>query len=266
MPIKVESPIKVFDQETFHALDRKLMGIVFEVHNEFGRFLDEDLYKREIASRWVDADLGSSEREVRICVTHESFRKDYSMDLLFNEGLMLETKTAETIAPAHRTQGLHYLFLTGMHHARLVNLRPERVEHEFLSTRLTSKSRQQFSAGDFGWTASGQSEYLREKPLALLEDWGAFLEVALYRDALTHFLGGSERVIRRIPIQSRKRVIGEQSVHLLAPDTAFAVTAVTDDPSAMEEHQLRFSRHTPLRNMQWINFNRNRIEFKTLTK
>src|SRR5207249_3515573 len=104
----------------------KLMGIIFDVHNEFGRFLDEVLYKREIAARWLHAGLGIAECETRISVTHESFRKDYSMDLFFNRGLMLEAKVSDTIASAHRTQGLNYLCLTGMQHARLVNLRPER--------------------------------------------------------------------------------------------------------------------------------------------
>src|SRR5437868_15507337 len=103
MPIESATTICVFDQEEFHAVDKKLMGIIFDVHNEFGRFLDEVLYKREIAARWLHAGLGIAECETRISVTHESFRKDYSMDLLFNRGLMLEAKVSDTIAPTHRT-------------------------------------------------------------------------------------------------------------------------------------------------------------------
>src|SRR5215510_5561805 len=113
MPIKVATEIQVFDQEHFHSLDRHLMRIIFDVHNEFGRFLDEALYKSEIAARWTAVGHGTAEREVRISVTHETFRKDYSMDLLFNRGLMLEAKAAEALAGAHRAQGLNYLFLTG---------------------------------------------------------------------------------------------------------------------------------------------------------
>src|SRR5690242_20503168 len=104
MPINVATEIQVFDQEHFHSLDKQLMRIVFDVHNQFGRFLDEALYKSEIAARWIAAGLGTAEREVRISVTHDSFRKDYSMDLLFNRGVMLEAKAAETLAGAHRAQ------------------------------------------------------------------------------------------------------------------------------------------------------------------
>lgn len=139
MPINVATEIQAFNQEQFHALDKKLMRIVFDVHNEFGRFLDESLYKSEIATRSIAAGLGSAEREVQISVTHETFRKEYAMDLLFNHGVMLEAKVAEALAGAHRTQGLNYLFLTGMQHGRLANFRPERVEHEFLSTHLTGR-------------------------------------------------------------------------------------------------------------------------------
>ncbi|HEU0038594.1 MAG TPA: GxxExxY protein [Verrucomicrobiae bacterium] len=267
MSIEVATEIRVLGQEEFHALDRKLMAVVFDVHNEFGRFLDEALYKREIAARWLDARLGTAEREVRITVTYASFRKDYSMDLLFNHGLMLEAKVAEAIVAAHRTQGLNYLFLTGMQHARLVNLRPERVEHEFLSTRLTAERRRQFAVVDAGWRAvNDESTWLREKVVSLLSEWGTFLEVALYRDAVTHFLGGSERVVQSVPVRSRGRWLGEQLVHLLTDDTAFAFTAITSDRSSMEDHQIRFLKHTPLCFVQWVNFNRHQIEFTTLAR
>ena len=34
----------------------------------------------------------------------------------------------------------------------------------------------------------------------LLGDWGAFLQLPLYYDALVHFFGGSDRVIQEIPV------------------------------------------------------------------
>lgn len=267
MPIEIQNRIVLLDQEAFHALDRRLMGIVFDVHNEFGRFLDEELYKREIAARWVESGLGTAEREVRISVTHETFRKEYRMDLLFNSGLMLEVKTADVIVPANRMQGLNYLFLSGMNHGRLVNLRPERVEHEFLSTKLTHNLRRQFKVIDIGWRAvNPESIWIRGKVIELINDWGAFLEAGLYREALTHFLGGPERVITKVPVHSGSRLVGEQPVHLLTRDTAFAITAVTGNRAAMQEHQIRFLKHTPLRFIQWINLNHHEIEFTTLAK
>ena len=267
MPIDVATRITGLGQEEFHALDRQLMGIVFEVHNQFGRFLDEELYKQEIAARWVEANRGTAEREVRLSVIHETFRKDYRMDLLFNGGLMLEAKAADAIVPAHRAQGLNYLFLAGLNYARLVNLRPERVVHEFLSTRLTPEKRRRFKVVERDWQAmTDEGAWLCEKLTDLLNNWGAFLEASLYREAITHFLGGPEQVITKVPVYSDRRRVGEQPVHLLTQDTAFAITAVTANRAAMQEHQLRFLKHTPLRRIQWANLNHHEIEFTTLAK
>ena len=124
MPIEVSTEIRACDQEEFHALDRRIMGVVFAVHNEFGRLLDEDLYKCEIAARCVAMGIQPVEREVWIRVSHQSFTKDYYLDLLFCSGLMLEGKAAERLVAAHRSQSLNYLFLAGLKHGRLVIFGP----------------------------------------------------------------------------------------------------------------------------------------------
>jgi GxxExxY protein len=267
MPIETSTQIRALDQESFHALDRVVMRVVFDIHNEFGRLMDEILYKKEIAARWLATGGSAAEREVKIRVTHGSFRKDYSMDLLLNNCFMVEAKVAESIAAAHRAQGLNYLCLTGMQHARLVNLRTPRVQHEFLSTKLTHEKRRQFKPQDLGWkSVNAESDWFRRKVLELLADWGAFLEVTLYRDAITHLLGGEARVIQPVLVYSGERFVGEQAVHKLTHDTAFALTAFSRNQSLVEDHHLRFLRHTPLRFIQWINFNHHDIEFKTLQK
>ena len=57
MPIDVGCTIRACNQEEFHALDHRIMGVIFELHNEFGRLLDEELYKREIRARCLDIGL-----------------------------------------------------------------------------------------------------------------------------------------------------------------------------------------------------------------
>ena len=59
------------------------MRVVFDIHNEFGRLLDEDLYKSEISARCAAAGIHPAEREVRLRVSYNGFIKDYFMDLLF---------------------------------------------------------------------------------------------------------------------------------------------------------------------------------------
>lgn len=267
MPIEVTTEIQVFNQPEFHALNAKLLQIIFDVHNEFGRFLAEALYKSEIAARWADGGLGTVQREVQINVSHETFRKSYFMGALFNRGLLLEAKVAETLTSKDSSQGLNYMFRAGLKHSLLVNLRPERVEHEFLSTTLTQAERRRFSLVDAGWRAvNGESGLLREKLGALQEDWGAFLDVNLYREAIAHFFGGAERCVGVVPVYSGERLVGRQAVHFLTQDAAFSFTALPRNRAAMEDHQRRFLKHTPLKFIQWVNFNRHNIEFTTLAK
>jgi GxxExxY protein len=267
MPIEVKSEIIVLDQPEFYTLNPGVLRVAFDVHNEFGRFLDEALYKNEIAARWEAAGLGTVQREVQINLINESFRKTYFMDLLFNNALMLEAKAAESLTGAHRAQGLNYMFLAGLKHALLANFRPERVEHEFLSTSLTQEERRRFKPVDAGWQAvNDESRLFRERLLALISDWGAFLESSLYREAMTHFFGGAASCVRPVAVYSGDRLIGSQAVHFLTDDTAFAITSMTRNLAAMAEHQTRFLRHTPLKYMQWANLNRHDIEFRTLTR
>ena len=213
MPIEVSTMIQAQDQEQFHALDRRIMGVVFEVHNEFGRLMDEELYKSEIAARCVASGVEPAEREVRIRVSHQGFVKDYFMDLLFCHGFMLEAKVAERLVAAHRGQALNYLLLAGLKHGRLVNLRTERVQHEFVSTTLTPEERRRFSVVESGWVEmDAKSRQLKARTIELLEDWGAFLDVNLYREALGHFLGGAGVVCKAVEVFSGSRRVGTQNL------------------------------------------------------
>jgi len=48
MPINCDFPLKVFDNEGFPAIDKRVMAIAFGVHNELGRFLSEKLYQTKL--------------------------------------------------------------------------------------------------------------------------------------------------------------------------------------------------------------------------
>lgn len=267
MPIEVSTRIQALDQEEFHALDRRIMGVVFEVHNELGRLLDEDLYKREIATRCLAINLEPAELEVRIVVGHEGFVKDYFMDLLVCRGYLMEAKVADRLVAAHRGQTLNYLLLTGLRHGRLVNLRTERVQHEFVSTTLTPEERRRFSVVEDGWVEmTAESRQLKARTIELLEDWGAFLDVSLYREALVHFLGGAGSVCKAVEVFSGSRRVGTQNLNLLDEDTGFALTTKREGAGAMRDHLGRLLEHTRLKAIQWINLNRHRVEFTTLSK
>jgi GxxExxY protein len=266
MPIDVSSPIRVHTQDEFHEVDRRVMAEAFGIHNEFGRLLDERIFKQIIARRCEAEGLAPVEREVRIRASHGSFAKDYFLDLLFCSGVIVEAKATESLAPAHVAQTLNYLFLTGLNHASLVNTRTHRVQRQFVSTKLTPEQRRRFRIVAEHWQElSSACEALRRKLRELLDDWGAFLEVGLYREALLHFLR-PRTVAAHVDVLDGDCVVGGQPAHLLTPDIALGCTAFTDRADAMEVHLRRLLAHTTLRAVQWINFNGATIELRTLTR
>ena len=52
MPINTHFKVNNISDKEFYLLDYKIIGIVFDVHNEFGSFCDEKIYKTELADRF----------------------------------------------------------------------------------------------------------------------------------------------------------------------------------------------------------------------
>jgi GxxExxY protein len=224
------------------------------------------LYQAAMAARLEDEKLVCA-REMKITVTLDDFTHLYYVDVLVRGGVIVETKTAETLTPAHRAQVLNYLYLCGLHHGTLLNFRTARVQHEFVSTHLTPSLRRQVTWDLSAWKPLCPGcNILFDTLQRALADWGCGLDPALYRDAITHFLGGEAKVVREVQITSTRGPIGKQKVHTLAPDIGFSVSASVHHPEVAEEHHRRFLQHTPLRAIQWVNLNRQAVSLHTLTK
>ncbi len=266
MPIYTASPITVFDQAAFHAIDEIVTGVAFDLHNEFGRYLDEALYKTEMANRLVAAGLNVV-REMKMTVALDDFQKDYFADFLINGGVLVEAKVAEALIPAHTAQTLNYLFMCGMNHGTLLNFRSVRVEHEFVSTKLTLDARLSVSWDLSKWIPlSANCELLRQTIERALLDWGSCLDPILYRDVVVHFLGGPDQVVRQVELRSTFGPIGTQNVHHVDEGIAFSVTASVHRPKTVLEHHKRFLRHTSLRAIQWVNLDRQQVTLWTIKK
>ena len=266
MPIRTAIPIIKPTEQEFYELDHRVTGFAFQIHNEYGRLLDEEIYKCELARRCEQAGLPVV-REMQVTFTHAGFRKDYFADLMIRSGLPVEAKATEQLVGANTAQTLGYLFACDLEHGTLLNFRPPKVEHEFVSTRLNTKERRRIRVHDDRWErAHPEMQSLQKLMLELLHDWGAYLEVPLYREALAFLISGQEKSSRRVEVFSGESVIGVQPVNLLTDDVAFSVTAVTRSPQQMEGHLQRFLNHTRLEAIAWINLHHADITFTTLRK
>lgn len=162
---------------------------------------------------------------------------------------------------------VHYILLLGIQRGKLLNFRTPKVEGRIQATGLTQEARRQVRANTARWQELGpECRTLRETLLALLSDWGAFLEVSLYQEALIHLLGGETNVVRRLRLARNGVPLAGQRFLLHANGVAFRLTALTDGMTGQESHLRRLLALTDLKAMQWINLNHAEIHFITLTR
>jgi len=264
MPIQCSIQVVVCPSDEFHRIDYEVMGIAFDVQNELGCLCEEKIYEREIEARCLERGM-DARSEVPVCVTHGSFEKTYLLDLVVERRVLYELKATASFTPRHRQQILNYLFLTNLQHGKLVNMRPPSVEFEFVSNVVPSEDRYRFNIDARAWVDLDEhSTWIRELVAALLEDWGAFLDVQLFYDAVEHLRPQRGDLTGPVPVRVGGRAVGQQNTHLLNADTALCLTALKRARAAHEDHLLRFLSHTSLRAIQWINFCRHEITMKTL--
>ena len=267
MPISCPIEVRPISVDEFVELDYHVMGHAFDSQTELGRLCDEQVYRHDLAARLVSAKVGTVRAEVPITVTHRDFIKLYRMDLLLNDGAVYELKTNSRLISDHEAQLLNYLFLFGTPRGKLINFRPARVETRFLNNPLTKQARWRMEAETTRWQETDEaSARLRQTMMALLEDWGGFLDFVLYTEALTHFLGGEERVVQMVPLRRDGTSLGNQRLHLVNADTAFRITALAGGAADYEPQLRALLQHSPLRAIQWINLARHQVHFVTLTK
>jgi GxxExxY protein len=260
MPIVRPFPMRRISQKEFGEIAFAVMEHVFAIHNEFGRFFDEQIYKRELAARMCDVAL-----EVPITVSFDGFSKVYLLDALVSGGGLFEFKAAEVIHPRHRGQTINYLLLADLGHGKVINVRPPKVEHEFVncSQRLARLRAPRLADTEWDNAAPGAARF-RDLLISLIQDWGAGLELALYEEALTWLLGGEAGVNVPVPVSDSGGLVGTQRLRLVSPEAAFKLTALPEHDNAFAVHARRLVAHTPLEAIHWANITFDHVTFTTI--
>jgi GxxExxY protein len=263
MPVVIDGEIRPVEQAEFGRIAYEVMECVFELHRQIGRFFDEDVYQSELVHR-----LPGARPEVAIDVRFGDFRKRYSIDLVVAPGALFELKSVEKLHDRHQAQLLNYLLLCGVLHGKLINLRPERVQHKFINTSLTYADRSRFAVDTREWRPADPAlDSFRQWMVEALRDWGTCLDHCLYTEAATYYFGGEERVAQSVGVVIGARLAGKQRVHLAGPDAAFQVTTLDSSGHKAYEWQLRrFLDHTTLNEIHWINVSKDIVHFKTITR
>jgi GxxExxY protein len=263
MPVHCSIEIPRLGKKEFGEVSYRVMEHIFDIHRDFGRLFDERIYKQELALR-----LHGLRLEVPVDVSHGTFTKRYFLDVLTAEGALFEFKTVEELSRRHFAQLLHYLLLLDLAHGKLVNLRPTEVKHEFVNAALTAADRRQFTLDRHEFDkASPGAAMIEEILVPLLDDLGTGLELALYEEAVTHFLGGESVVEQDVNVMSdRGVVLGVQRMRICASGAAFKLTTFAEPSPAFREHCQRLLQHLPIEAIQWVNIASHRVTFSTLKR
>ena len=107
----------------------ELMGAVFEVHQELGCGLSEEIYQEslewELGLRSIEFETKS---ELKVYYKEHLLDKRYIPDLhVFNE-IIVELKAVKALTPEHEQQLLNYMHITEKAVGYLINFRPASVE------------------------------------------------------------------------------------------------------------------------------------------
>lgn len=250
-------------QSEFGELAYEVMRLVFAVRDEMGRYFDEKIYKREIASRVPGMHL-----EVPVTVSYLTFEKQYYLDSVVNTGGLFEFKTVESLTPKHEAQLLNYLHLTGLGHGKLVNLRTEPIGQKFVNTSIVHNDRINFVIDRSEWIRKLQvNADFSDIIIGLLRDWGTGLDLSLYEEAIVYFFGGDEKVLKEIEVRYMDKLLGCQKMRVISPGVTFKVTALPDDACEhFVSHAARLLKHTSLNSILWVNIGRKTLSLKTIEK
>ncbi len=266
MPIKHDVCARELSRKEYHDLDYQVMGHVFRIHNELGNLHDERIYQGALKAACDESKL-QSHREVAIALTHSTFEKVYYVDLLVDNGIAYELKVSESLNHRHKMQLLNYMMLLGVRKGKLVNFRSKSVESEYVSTNITPEFRYRYTIWDEKWISTGErSDEFRQCVIDLLKDWGSYLAIGLYREALVHLLGGAENIIVQTPVIYNGIEVGKSRSYLLDEKNCFAMTGFMRPMSASNHvaNLMRYLEHSPFKYLHWVNLGEKKVVFETL--
>ncbi len=249
MPITSPYTFQRISQDEFGEIAFEVMKHVFQIHDEYGRFFNETIFKRELANRIDIVHL-----EVPITVSFQSFAKIYYLDTMIGPGGLFEFKATDAIHQRHRAQAINYLLLADLEHAKVINTRPERVEHEFVNCTLRRNETRTPTIEIIDWdTSSDVANRFLGTLSSMFRDWGSALESGLYEDAIAQTIGAGPDRNDAIAVYGSNGQIGQHAMRLLDPITGFRVTAFQKQEQNFAVHCRRLLNHTDLQKLLWAN-------------
>jgi len=108
----------------------KVVGAAMEVHSVLGRGMAEAIYQEALAIEMEKRGM-KAEREKSLRVNYKGvlLNKEYFADFYY-QGIIIELKSVEEISPAHRSQLMNYMRISGENRGILFNFGEESLYTE----------------------------------------------------------------------------------------------------------------------------------------
>jgi len=114
----------------YKDLSYRIIGLAMKVHRVLGHGFLEKVYEKALMVLLGRENIEAAQ-QAPITVSFEGeVVGNYYADILVENKIILEIKSAEQIIDAHRAQALHYLKATGLRLAIILNFGKEKLEYE----------------------------------------------------------------------------------------------------------------------------------------
>jgi GxxExxY protein len=112
------------------AIARDVVDASMKVHTKLGPGLLESAYEACVAHELIRRGRKVA-RQVALPIVYEDVKLDagYRMDLLVDDGVVVEVRAVEALAPIHEAQMLTYLKLSGRRLGLLINFNVVLLKH-----------------------------------------------------------------------------------------------------------------------------------------
>ncbi len=116
----------------YKDLSYKIIGLAMEVHRELGFGFLEKVYENAMMIMFGKKYQAEQQAPINVYF-QKSVVGEFYADILADDQIILELKSVDKIADAHRAQTLNYLKATGKKLAIILNFGKERLEYERLA-------------------------------------------------------------------------------------------------------------------------------------
>lgn len=111
-------------------LSYRLVGMAMKVHRELGRGFLERVYENAMAILLRKENISFQQQfPLKVYFEGETVG-DYFADMIVEEKIIIEFKSAENLSPAHNAQAVNYLRATGLELAIIINFGRDSLQYE----------------------------------------------------------------------------------------------------------------------------------------